>query len=337
MVTMTWLHGLRLDPISPLLSSGHPAVRYWAAKELPPPPSGPAAGPAGTPEAALWDLPIPRRILRHQAADGSWTYPGRRPRARTDYDLLETYRQLGFLVEMFGLTHRHPALAAAAEYVLSRQSAEGDLRGIYGNQVSPNYTAALIGLLSKAGYSGDSRVERAFSWLEASRQDDGGWALPFRTRGRNLDALDDQRTITGDPARPFSHLITGVVLRAYAAHPGHRAGASAQHAAALLAGRFFEPDAYPDKGRVSDWTEFSFPFWMTDLVSALDAISVISPNLQSEKTDRARDWLSAHQEPSGLFACHLLRDRFHDLQLWFSLAVCRVFARMPSPGAPPAA
>jgi hypothetical protein len=149
MVTMTWLDGLRFDPIAPLLSSGHPAVRSWAVRELVPGPGGLPAAPAA--DEALWDLPVPRRILRHQAADGSWAYPGRRPRDRMDYDLLETYRQLGFLVEMFGLTRRHPAIAAAAGYVLSHQSEPGDLRGIYGNRVSPNYTAALIGLLCKAG------------------------------------------------------------------------------------------------------------------------------------------------------------------------------------------
>ncbi|MDP9988394.1 hypothetical protein J2S98_003580 [Arthrobacter oryzae] len=326
---MTWLDGLRFDPIAPVLSSGHPAVRSWAVRELVSGPAGLPPARAQTPDEAIWDLPIPRRIVRRQAANGSWTYPGRRPRASTDYDLLETYRQLGFLVDMFGFTHRHPALAAAAGYVLAHQSAQGDLRGIYGNQVSPNYTAALIGLLSKAGYGEDPRVERAFDWLEASRQDDGGWALPLRTRGRKLDALDEPQTITGDPAQPFSHLITGIVLRAYAAHPRHRESTSAQKAAELLAARFFEPDAYPDKGRAADWTEFSFPFWMTDLVSALDAISIIRPGFRSHKTDQARDWLAAHQEPSGLFTGHLLRDRFHDLQLWFSLAVCRVFARMP--------
>jgi len=330
MVSMTWLDGLRFDPIAPLLSSGHPAVRFWAIRGFLPESAGLSAATAGAPGEELWDLPPVRRILRRQAANGSWTYPGRRPRASTEYDLLETYRQLGFLVEMFGITHPHPALAAAAEYVLAHQTGQGDLRGIYGNQVSPNYTAALIGLLSKAGYSEDPRVERAFSWLEASRQDDGGWALPLRTRGRKLDALDDPHTITGDPAQPFSHLITGIVLRAYAAHPKHRDNTSAQKAAELLAARFFEPDVYPDKGRAVDWTEFSFPFWMTDLVSALDAISIILPGFRSEKTDRARDWLAAHQEPSGLFTGHLLRDRFHDLQLWFSLAVSRVFARMRS-------
>ncbi|BCW43295.1 hypothetical protein StoSoilB5_04790 [Arthrobacter sp. StoSoilB5] len=322
MVDMTWLNGLRFDPIAPLVSSGHPAVRYWAEREF-------LQGSAGTAETALWDLPIPRRIMRHQGPDGSWPYPGRRPRSRTDYDLLETYRNLGFLVEMFGLTREHPALAAAAQYVLSHQTPEGDLRGIYGNQYSPNYTAGFIELLVKAGYTDDPRVDLAFAWLESARQDDGGWALPLRTRGRNLDALDQSSTIAPDPTRPFSHLITGVVLRAYAAHPRHRSGPSARKASELLASRFFEPDAYRDKGRIADWTEFSFPFWMTDLVSALDSISNIQPELTTKKTDRARDWLADRQEPSGLFAGHLLRDRFHDLQLWFSLAVCRVFARMP--------
>ena len=298
-------------------------MRYWAIQEW-------TRAPLGPPAEALWELPVPRRIVQRQGADGSWVYPGRRARARTDYDLLETYRQLGFLVEMFGLTREHPALAAAAEYVLSHQSPQGDLRGIYGNQYSPNYTAGFLELLVKAGYLDDPRVELAFSWLEDSRQDDGGWALPLRTRGRNLDAVEEPHIILADPTRPFSHLITGVVLRAYASHPRHCASPSAKMAAELLAGRFFEPDTYPDKGRVADWTEFSFPFWMTDLVSALDTISFILPGFKSEKVDRAQDWLSGHQEPTGLFRGHLLRDRFHALQLWFSLSVCRVFSRMPT-------
>lgn len=280
------------------------------------------------PSAALWALDIPRGIVRRQEPAGSWKYPGRHPRSQTDYDLLETYRQLGFLVEMFGFSREHPALAAAGEYVLAHQSADGDIKGIYGHQFSPNYTAALVELLVKAGYEDDPRVERAFAWLEDVRQDDGGWALPLRTRGRKLDALDDDVVIEGDPSRPFSHLITGVVLRAYAAHPRHRSSPPARRAAELLASRLFEPDAYPDKGRREDWTEFSYPFWMTDVVSALNSISMIQPGLATEKTALARDWLVEHQEPSGLFGGHLLRDRFHDLRLWFSLAVCRVFHRM---------
>ncbi|WP_433875805.1 prenyltransferase/squalene oxidase repeat-containing protein [Sinomonas atrocyanea] len=324
---MSWLDALARDPVVPLLASGHPAVVHWTRRDL----LGESVPPA---QEALWDLPVPRRIVRHQSRDGSWAYPGRRARAAADYDLLETYRQLGFLVEMFGVTREHPALAAAAEYVLAHQSPDGDLRGIYGSQYSPNYTAGLLELLVKAGYAGDPRIESAFSWLSSCRQHDGGWALPLRTRGRNLDALEESRAITADPLRPSSHLITGVVLRAFAAHPRHRSAPEALAACRLLVGRFFEPDAYADRRAAAAWTEFSYPFWMTDLVSALDTVSLISPVKASEdaettgKTEQARRWLAARQEEGGLFAAHLLKDRFHDLQLWFSLAVCRVFARM---------
>ena len=320
MVVMRWLEHLRYDPIAPLRAARHPAVEYWTRCLM--------GEDAGTPDGALWGLPTPLRILRHQLPDGSWKYPGPRPRPQTDYNLLETYRELGFLVEMFGLTREHPALAAAAEHVLSHQSAEGDLRGIYGSQYSPNYTAGFLEHLVKAGFADDPRIERAFGWLDVSRQDDGGWALPLRTRGRKLDAIADAVTIRPDTTRPSSHLITGVVLRAYAASPRWRGSPSAREAAAVLEGRLFEPDAYPDKGRVGDWTEFCFPFWMTDLLSALDSISLIDPGASHPKVLLARDWLVRHQDPTGLFAVHMLRDRFHDLHLWVSLAVCRVFARM---------
>lgn len=250
---MSWRAVLRHDPIAPLLASGHAAVVYWTRRDL-------LREPVGAPRDTLWSLPVPQQVLRRQSSDGSWPYPGRQARDVTDYDLLETYRQLGFLVQLFGFTREHPALAAAAEYVLAHQTADGDIRGIYGNQYSPNYTAGFVELLIKGGYADDSRIGHAFRWLEASKQDDGGWALPLRTRGRKLDAIDDAVPMTADRSRPFSHLISGIVLRAYAAHPLHRQSSTAQIAAELLANRLFEPDAYPDKGRPDDWTEFSYPF-----------------------------------------------------------------------------
>lgn len=67
---------------------------------------------------------------------------------------------------------------------------------------------------------------------------------------------------------------------------------------------------------------------MTDLVSALDSISLVRPKLRTEKILQARGWIADRQDGTGLFGGHLLRDRFHDLRLWFSLAVCRVFWRM---------
>ncbi len=105
------------------------------------------------------------------------------------------------LVEKIGVDRQHPGLGAAVEFLLAAQSAEGDIRGIYGAQYSPNYTAGILELLVKAGYAEDERVDRAFTWLKDIRQDDGGWP---------------------DRSKPFSHLVTGVVLRALAAHPPNR-------------------------------------------------------------------------------------------------------------------
>jgi hypothetical protein len=70
-------------------------------------------------------------------------------------------------------------------------------------------------------------------------------------------------------------MVTGVVLRALAASEVYRKDERTVRAAALLASRLFLPDRYPDRRGAEYWTKFSFPFWFTDLVSALDSLSLI--------------------------------------------------------------
>ena len=88
-----------------------------------------------------------------QQPDGWWKYPGGDPdiRSRAAYDQMEIYRQLGVLVCRFGLDHHHPAVAAAAGFLFSCQTEAGEYRGIYGNQCTPNYSAAITELLIRAG------------------------------------------------------------------------------------------------------------------------------------------------------------------------------------------
>ena len=70
-------------------------------------------------------------------------------------------------------------------------------------------------LLIKSGYSEDKRIDKGFKWLITKRQNDGGWAIPFRTLDmKYVDALKLQNPLQTDPKMPFSHLITGMVLRA---------------------------------------------------------------------------------------------------------------------------
>jgi hypothetical protein len=128
-------------------------------------PSAPPSACRALPQDAgrvstLWELPEARRILARQKGDGSWQYPGgiERGRSRENYDQLETYRQLGVLVEKFGFTRRHPAIERAAERLFTFQSEEGDFRGIYGNQYATTYVGTITELLLKAGYDDDPRI-----------------------------------------------------------------------------------------------------------------------------------------------------------------------------------
>mgnify|MGYP001583545626 CR=1 FL=1 len=318
---MSWLDEFKYDPIKPLLSSEHTVIVYWTKRDL-------LGETVPDPKSVLWDLPIPLRIIRKQRPDGSWIYPSRRAWNGVDYDQTETYRQLGFLVEMFGFTREHKTIELAAEYIFSKQTSDGDFRGIYANEYTPNYTAALVELLVKAGYADDKRIHKAFDWLLSYRVNDGGWALALRTQGRNLDAIYDKSQSVLDKTKPYSHLITGVILRAFAAHDTYRHSPEAKQAAGLLAERFFTKDCYPDKNRVDDWTRFSFPFWQTDILSSLDIVGLTAPELSShQKIIKAKEWFVEHQEPDGLFTGHLLKDRYHDLLLWYSYAICRAFDR----------
>jgi len=90
-------------------------------------------------------------------------------------------------------------------------------------QVTPNYSAAIMELLIKAGYSTDTRILRGFRWLLSIRQQDDGWAIPLRTVGKKFDLETMQsELIQPDQSKPFSHLVTGIVLRTFAVHPKYR-------------------------------------------------------------------------------------------------------------------
>ena len=252
-----------------------------------------------------------RRLLRKQKDNGSWPYRGARRtylRSADSYDQLETYRTVGELVEKFGMTCDHSAVRIAADYLFSHQTDEGDFRGIYGTQYSPNYSAAIMELLIKAGYARDDRIAQGFQWLLHIRQRDGGWAIPLRTVGAKLDSLmmkDDP--VQPDRSKPFSHLVTGVVVRAFAAHERRRASSAAMKAGTLLASRFFRRDVYPDRSAAVFWTKFSYPFWFTDLLSSLDSLSRLGFDLRDTGIKQALAWFVAKQRSSGVWELKMVQ------------------------------
>lgn len=296
---MRWLRELKFDAVTPLLTVGDVALEYFVRRDL--------LEDSVKPIKTLWQLPRVTRLLRQQERDGSWRYPSKKQSAHWQrvYAQLQTYKTLSELVSKYGLTKKHPAIRKAAGFLLSFQTPHGDLRGLYGNQYSPNYTAGILEILIYAGYTSDPRVVRGMNWLVSVRQNEGGWAIPLRTRKggntlgiiRNLNA----KVIEPDRTKPFSHLVTGIVLRAFAAHPRFRKGAVAKRAGALLASRFFKPDVYADHRPAEHWMKFQYPFFWTDLISSLDSLSKIGFTDKNKHVALALRWLREHQQKSGLW------------------------------------
>lgn len=325
-----WLRQLQVDPLPALLASDDEALLHFVRRDL----LGEEAGPV----EALWELPEAQRLLRKQQADGSWRYPGqnRELYPETNYDLLETFRSLGQLMEKHGFDRRHTAVERAAEYLFSCQTEEGDIRGILGTQYMPYYHGVITELLIKAGYADDPRVERGLAWLLSVRQEDGGWIVPMQA----VPAREKTREMWSAPpvpperSKPHAHLATGMVLRAFAPHPRYRQREEVRAAAERLKSRFFQADKYNDRKAPSYWTKFQFPFWWNNILTALDSLSLMEFPADDKEVRKGLDWFVVGQEEDGLWKTGYEQAKRKDMSArekeatwWVGLAVCRVFKR----------
>jgi hypothetical protein len=321
---------LHHEPPPALFSCDSQAIRYFARRDL--------LGQDPGPIEAIWALPAAQRIFSRQQADGSWRYPGRNRGIYTEinYDLLETFRQLGILAGEYGLDRRHPAVDKAADYLFACQTEEGDIRGILGTQYMPYYHGAILELLIKVGYEDDARVKQGLAWLLSMRQQDGGWivpvqAVPARQKTREMWSA---APIPPGRSRPFSHLATGMALRPLAVHPTYRQLEVVTHAAHLLKSRFFQADKYNDRKAPGYWTKFQYPFWWTNLLTSLDTLSQLGLEPGDADVQRALQWFVDNQQADGTWRTFYEQptraepsDKERDATLWVSLAVCRVFRR----------
>jgi hypothetical protein len=323
---------LRFDPLPPLLASGNEALLYFVRRDLLDEEVGSAS--------RLWTLPAATRLFRKQSPNGSWPRTGGEKQSAVNYPLIETWRQFRFLVAQHGFTREHPQARKAAEFLFSCQTEEGDIRGMLANQYATYYTGAIMALLIESGYGEDPRIEKGFRWLLAMRQDDGGWTIPLLTR--RFDRATQYRLtssyaepVAPDRAKPFSHNWTGMVLRAFAAHPKYRGSEAAGTGARLLASRFFRPDSYTSYRAAGYWVKFEHPFWWNNLVAALDSISLIDPSTDCEDIKQALEWLGGHQEERGLWKLSYDKAggkeketaKAAETKLWLGLAICRIFKR----------
>ena len=315
---------LAVAPLPALLAWDDAALGYFVRRDL--------LEEAVAPVETLWETKAALKLAQAQQPDGAWRYPGKSYDAQTgtNYNLLETYRTLRILVEMFGFHRAHPALQKAADYVFSCQTAEGDIRGIIGNQYMPYYHGAILELLIKAGYGDDPRVERGLTWLLAMRQDDGGWLVPAQMvpAKQKTSAFWLGAPLPPDRSKPHAHLATGMALRAFAAHPAYRQRAEVIAAANALKSRFFQSDKYNDRKTPTYWLKFQFPFWWTSLLTALDTLSRLGFDRQDADVARGLEWFITNQSPDGLWETgYGSGKKAEENRHWVGLAVCRMRKR----------
>jgi len=195
---------------------------------------------------------------------------------------------------------------------------------MYGNQYSPNYSASITEFLIKAGYNGVG-IKKSLEWLLNMRQDDGGWAIPLRTRNEILEALTKKETIEPDKTKPFSHLVTGIVLRPFSLMTAYRK--KVKDSGILLADRVFTRDKYSDRRGVEYWTKFTYPYHWTDILSTIDTLTLLGIK-NHPKIIEIKQWFERHKLENGTYKVNVMAGtKYKDVKYWITLQYLKVLKR----------
>lgn len=321
---MKWIRQFKYDLLEPLLVVDDSLIQYHIEKNL-------LNKSNGSPKN-LWETDRAEKILRHQQDNGSW--PDKRKKQHkginTDYELLETYRYVAQLIYFFDMDKSYPPMRKAAEFLFTTQTEEGDFRGIYGNQYTPNYSSAVLELLCRLGYYEDKRIIKSFEWLLAFEQDEGGWILPMEMPEieKKPIKLYDEDPILPNTRLPFCHWVTGIILRAFSQHPKYKNHPSTHRAGELLATRFFQKDKYSARSATEYWTKYSYPFWWTDLISALDSLSLLNFSYDHPDIHSALNYFRENQNKDASWDFYILKGKsFPHLHWWLHYHLCLIFKR----------
>ena len=310
-----------------LLARGNLPILYWLKKDI-------LEVPVDREFKNLQKFASRIRILKRQKPNGGWCkrkYEGH-PRWEKSYYIVDTLKNM-FKLHNFGCTLKDEGIKKAIKFVLSTQSRAGDFRGAYLNEYAPTYHALSLEILCLFGHDKDEKIQKGFRWIINNRQADGGWVIPYRTIDKeqlknryNYEAQLKLEPIKPDKSRPFSHLVTGMVLRALAASPTWSKSKEARKAGELLLSRFFKADKYNDRWLPSFWEELIYPFWATDILSSLDSLSKIGVPVENENLQKGLNWMLKKQNKQGYWEAGNQKSSIED-HLWVTFAVLRVLKR----------
>jgi hypothetical protein len=121
---------------------------------------------------AVAEHPLVKKIFKDLNKDGYWGTPKDIhtwwPRKYTTFWILPVLAD-------FGLTVKDKRIARACEYVFSTQLSPGGFGWDPPTTTGDCHSAIIIELLAKLGLLGDSRLQRAYSWLIKRQRRDGGF------------------------------------------------------------------------------------------------------------------------------------------------------------------
>jgi hypothetical protein len=135
-----------------------------------------------------------------------------------------------------------------------------------------------------------------------------------------------------DKSKSFSTACTGMIIRAFSVHNSYKNSEHALKAAEILKSKFFKKDNWTSYTHPDNWIRFQFPFWWTNIISALDSISLIGLPKEDPDIKNALKWLIFHQEIDGLWKLSyskihksLPSKKILETRLWLTLTICRIF------------
>lgn len=310
-----------------LLARGNLPILYWLKKDI-------LEVPVDREYKNLKKFAARIRILKRQKPDGGWHHKifNGPPQWKKTYHIVITLRNILELYK-YGCNQEDEEIQKAAQFLFSTQSQEGYFWNGYIQEYMPTYHAITLEILCMFGWDQDPRTQKGFEWLLNYRQNDGGWAIPYRTLNQNTlhnhfncEEKERELPLKPDRSKPSSPLVTGIVLRALAASNSWRNRKETKEAGKLLMDCFFQPDEYEERHSVSYWQDITYPFWGTDILSSMDSLSKIGFGLENEEIQRGLDWLSQRQKKDGYWEAQNKKSTLED-HLWVTLAILRVIKR----------
>jgi Prenyltransferase and squalene oxidase repeat len=289
-----WRARLASDPIPRLLREGSPSVLARIRRDLIDDSEAPGL-------SEVWAYPEVKAIVKKVEKNGAYAAkaPDKAlggPKFAAALATLRTIDRLTDLgVRVAEGDKSPPELSKSVDFLLESQEPDGGIADLAladtpkgrAKMVALHFQGWAMSALCRLGLEGDRRVERGLQFLLERRQDDGGWAW----RGVRTDSA----------ARPSSHLVTGMVLRAFASATARRGSREARRAAELLATRFLQPDRYPDRKAPGYWELLTEPRFYTDVLDALDTVTAIGLGKENSGVRTAEAYLRSRQSADGLW------------------------------------